>query len=231
MLELTGDLFVLAGRRRRPVPRTAIRVLLGIEHGRQRQVDGLPLRERRIAIERRADKRVAELDAAFEGAHQARQLRGIERIRLDAQRRNRPQDGRKAARVVGRDEQEQLLRLRRQAVCAVEIDTLDLRARRKRVGQRRASGQLLGTQEAGKLDQRERVPACTLDQPVSYIGRERREQALGEQRRGRLSVEGSKGQLPEAVPFEAPHLTVASREQHHDALRVEPPSRERERRG
>ena len=115
MLQLAGDLVVLAERRRRPVPRAPIRVLLGVEHGRQRPVDGLTLRERGIAVEGRTDERMAKLDAAAKCAHESCDLRRLECLRFDAERRGRPGDRREAAGVVGRDEQQQSLRRRRQA--------------------------------------------------------------------------------------------------------------------
>jgi hypothetical protein len=211
------------------MPSPAISVLLAVEHVCQRLVDGLPLGERGIAVERRADEWVAHFDAAVEGAHQARQLCCIECVRLDAQRAGRLEDCRQAAGVLRRDQQEQPLRRRRQATRALEIDALDLRAPGERSRQRRATGKLVLAQKARELDQRQRTPRGALDEAVAHLGRKCRLHSLGEQLRRRLGPEALEPELRQAASLEAPRLTVARREEHHDALRLEPPRRKCER--
>src|SRR5688500_9236515 len=106
---------------------------------------------------------MAEVDLGVRGPDQARSLGGIESVGLDAQGGGGVEHGGKAAGVVSRDEQEQELRRRRQPPRAVEVDLLDLRAVRERIRQRHVSGELLRAQEAGKLEQRERIPTGALD--------------------------------------------------------------------
>ena len=71
------------------MPCAAIGILLAVEDVGERAVGGLALREGRIAVQRRADERMAKLDTAVEGAHQTRRLGCVERVLLDAQRRRR----------------------------------------------------------------------------------------------------------------------------------------------
>jgi hypothetical protein len=171
------------------VPGAAIRILLSVEDLRERAVDGLPLRERGIAIERRAHERMAELDSAAEGAHQPCRLCGIESVPLGAQCRGGIEERRQVAGVVGSDQQEQCLRRRRKPARALEIDPLDLRAPRQRLRERRAAAELLRGQDAHELGERQRVPTSALDEPLGDLGREDRRHARGEQCCGRLGAE------------------------------------------
>ena len=221
LLELVGHLVVLAERGRRAVPRAAIRVLLAVEHVRERPVDGLPLRERGIAVQRRADERMAQRRRCPSKARtRPASLGRIERVRLDAERRGRLEDRRQAAGVVGRDEQEQTLRRRRQAARALQIDALDLGALRERIRQRRATGKLVLAQEARELDQRERNPAGALDQAVAHLGRQRRRHVLGEQRPGRLGAEAREPELRQPA---CPRSAASHRRAPRRASRRPPP--------
>ena len=64
-----------------------------------------------------------------------------------------------------------------------------------------------------------------------HLGRHRRRHVLGEQRPGRVGAETGEAQLRHPRRLEAPQLTVARREEQHDALRLKPPRRERQRIG
>src|SRR4030095_10460373 len=57
LLDFVAHPAVFAERGSRAMPSPAISVLLAVEHVCQRLVDGLPLGERGIAVERRADER------------------------------------------------------------------------------------------------------------------------------------------------------------------------------
>ena len=173
LLELARHLFVVADRARGPVPGAAIRVLLAVQDLRQRAVDRLALGERGIRVERRADQRMTELDGTVERAHEAGLLRRIECGRLELQRRGRAEHRGEPAGVVRRHDQQQALRRRRQAAHAIEVDALDLGALRERIREGRATGELVLAQEPRQLDQRERIPARALDQPVPHRRRER----------------------------------------------------------
>ena len=173
------------------MPCAAIGVLVAAEDVGERAMSAWRCAKRRVAVQRRADQRMAKLDVAVEGAHEARRLGWLERIGLDAERGGRVEQGRQTAGVVGRDEQQQHLRRRRQRASTLEIDALDLRALRKRLGQRRATGELLVAEQARELDQRERIPTGVLHEPILHLGRERSGGALGQQCSGRVGVAGS----------------------------------------
>ena len=86
-------------------------------------------------------------------------LRRLECLRLDAERRGRLEDRRQAAGVVGRDEQQQSLRRRRQAARALQIDALDLRALGSGSGNAARPASCSALRRPDELDQRERIPA------------------------------------------------------------------------
>ena len=176
VLELAGHLVVVAERGRRPVPRAAIRVLLAVEHVRKRPVDGLPLRERGIAVERRADERMAELDAPSNA--RTRPADSAARVRSGSMPTSRPP--RRPSRGC------RCRRPRRAGAAAAPAPAagarardrpLDLRALGQRIRQRRATGELLRAQKVRELDQREWIPAGAFDQPVAHLGRKRRRTA------------------------------------------------------
>ena len=231
LLELVGHVVVLPGRRCRPVPCAAIGVLVAAEDVGERPMSALALREARVAVERRADERMAKLDVAVEGAHEARRLGWLERIGLDAERGGRVEQGRQTAGVVGRDEQQQHLRRRRQRASTLEIDALDLRALRKRLGQRRAAGELLVAEQARELDQGERIPTGVLHESILHLRRERSGGALGQQCPGRVGVQAREAQLRQPRRLEAPQLAVARGEEQHDPFRLQAPRGERQRIG
>src|SRR6266545_8079937 len=158
-----------------------------------------------------------------------RVLGRVKRLRPDSQLRRRAQHGRKLARVVGRGDQEQRLRLLRQPTHAREEGTLDAGADRQGREQRLAAAKLCLAQRKWKLEQGERVPARSLDEPLPSFSRKRDVSMAIEQRSRRHRIKPAELELGEPGRLEPTNLSFAGGEEHHDPLRLQPPGNEGER--
>ena len=105
--ELGRDFLVCAGRRRRPVPRTAVGLPLAGETGGERLVRAPPERRRRRLVDRGADQRMTKADGAVCHLDEPEQLR----LLLGSDRKPQPLGGgadrRDLAGIVGRRDEQQ----------------------------------------------------------------------------------------------------------------------------
>ena len=114
-LELRGDGLVDPARRGGKVPCAAVRILLDIQRGRQREMGGPALREGRGAMDRRPHERVAEAQAAGVDRDQRRGLGRRQLAGFQAELTRGGEDGAEIRRVRACGDDEQLLRGVRQA--------------------------------------------------------------------------------------------------------------------
>jgi hypothetical protein len=128
--ELVGDLGVGLHGRGRPVPGATVGMLLALQRGRERPVDGLPLVDRGRAVHRRAHQRMVEPDAALGDAHQPSRLRRLERQRAGPKRPPCAEDDRRIAGLLGRHRKQQRLGRVRQATDPFQEHLLDAGADR-----------------------------------------------------------------------------------------------------
>jgi len=212
------------------MPGATVGMLLALERGGERLVDGLPLAERRPPVHRRAHQRMVEPDASLGEAHQPSRLRRPERRRAGPERPRRAEDDRRIAGLLGRRQQQRLGR-HRQAADTSEEYPLDAGAHRQRVGKRRASGELVGGQRRRQLEQREWVALGGLDQAVTHVRPQPGRGSFGQQRAGGVSVQAREAKLLDAGGGERVDVVVAGGKQQHHPLGLEPPGGEGERVG
>ena len=214
--------------RRGAVPGAAVRLGFAVQDARQRAVGCLPPGEWRCLVDRGADEWVAKLELGAARVRQARLLGAIERLRSDSELRCGTQDRRELTAVVGRGDEQERLRVRRQPLDPRQERALDPGADGDGGEHRLGARQLRLAQGRGELEQRQRIAARLDDEPVAYLGRERDARVAIDQGPGRLLSEPAQAELREPGRLEAPKLTLPGGEQDHDALGLEPPGDEDE---
>ena len=214
-----------------PVPRPAVRLVRGSEGVGEGLMCGPALARGRRLSDRRPDERVAELERRPPHRHQARDLRGVESLRIDPVGDGRPEHRGQQAAGVGRDERRACVGVSvGSRAYPVQEQALDVRREGQGVRQRLAAGQLIlarvrqgAPSGPGRCRRHARqglsrraaaMPADRLlDQPV---------------RRGRgrsPEARGSAGREPRTASA-SPSLAA---KQDHDALRAQTPGHEQQR--
>src|SRR5262249_57251887 len=122
-LEVARNLLVRAFRRCGAVPGTAFGAS-GVLRLREHAVDALALGKRRTLVDRRPHEWMAELEPAVDHDHETFALGGLQRLALHAVRRRGPKDRSELTAVLCRRDDEQSLRLVRQAPHPRQIRTL-----------------------------------------------------------------------------------------------------------
>ncbi len=228
-LELARDLLVRAPGRKRPVPGPPVRLCLAtLQRLRQRAVHRPALGGSRAVIDRRADQRVAEPDRRALDAQQVPKVRRPEQPRVEPEPDGRAADRADLARPVGGRGQHQRLHLGRAPSDAPEERALELPGQGQRLAERRQPPGLPVGARAGKLEQRQRVPAAGAQDPLADGGIERAP-ALVEQRGGGARVQAREPKLRQARRADTPALAVPDRQHESDRLTVDAPREEGQR--
>ena len=95
-------------------------------------------------------------------------------------------------------------------------------------GQRLSPSELSLGQRRRQLEKRQRVPSRQLGETVAHQRGRITACSAGEQRRGGLRIQTAEHDRLDAGPVEAPHVSLARGEQHHDPLRVYAPRHEQQ---
>jgi hypothetical protein len=206
-------------------------MLVAAQRHAERPVGRLALGRGGGPVHGRPQQRVTKFHAAVRDLDDAGRLGGRERLGVRAQRLRRAEHHREIAALLGRRHQQQRSRPARQALDPPQERPPHRGADRQRVGKRRQAGQLAGAERRRQLEQGERVAARRVEQVLPHLRRQRRAGPLGQQRPGRLAVQGAEPQLRHARRGERARVVVAGGEQQEDALGLQPAGGEGQRLG
>ncbi len=226
-LQLGGDVLVEPGRRLCALPRPAIGIDVGVGRLRERLVDAPAVLRRRRPVDRGPHERMAESHLGAELDQSG--LGGRDRrARPDPQRAGRLPDEQRIADRLGRRDQEQQPRRRRQLRQSLLEALLDAAGQRGPAVQPEAAGQLGGRPPARQLQQRQRVAARLAHDPVADALVERTRHRGFQQRLRIAVVEPAHDELLETleVPLAG---RLAHREHQPDRLGAQPPRHEGQR--
>ena len=213
--QLRGNLLIGRCRRLRPVPSPAIWIDVRIRRLGERPVDLAPLLDSGCSIRRGPDERMAEDDPGTEH-QQALRFDGARRRFGDAEELGGTSDRCRIADRVGRRHEQETSRFVGKSRQASREALLDTRRERHVGGQPEAARELRRRQAARQLEQRERIPARLVDDPVKHALIQWRRQA-GLQQRPRVPVpQWLDAELREARERAA---ELARREHERDLLR------------
>lgn len=164
-LECHGHLLITGHGRHGLMPDPMVDVFVARERYREGDVDALALTERGSLVDGGAHERMAELDRGAVGADQRGLLGGTKRVAVEPELAERAQDNGQLPGPVDRDHKQRLLRTGGQPVDPPTKEIGQTRGERHRLGQRRASRQLVLAQRHGQLDQRQWVAARLGQEP------------------------------------------------------------------
>ena len=171
VFELRRDVLVDADGRRGEVPRPAVRITVGVDHGREGLVHAPPIRRPRPRVDRRTDEGMTEGETALE-REDALRHGDVRRLGRQAEKRGGPPQQRGVVRRRDRGDEQQRLRLRRHGADLTQEVLLHAPAHRQRPGQQGPVGELLTRQLVRQLDHREGIAPGLGDDPLDHLGAE-----------------------------------------------------------
>ena len=224
-LERGRDLLVGRDRRRGEMPRAAGAARRG-DVG-ERPVDDPAVERGGGVVGGRAQQRMAEVDPPVLEADQAGRLGGLERGGVEAEHAERAEDRVQPPALGRRGDEHGALRVLRQPLHAAPERRLDPGAGAQRRGERLATLELGVGQQGRDLQQRERVPARPVDEPVGDRQCQLRALGAGQQAAGILRLE--RADLQALQPRADRDLGAAVGAEQHDPLGAEPAAGEQQR--
>jgi hypothetical protein len=195
------------------VPGAPVRVGHVLEGARERLVRGTAVGERRTPVDRGPDQRVPELHSPPVDLDDAGLLGRAQRRRLDTEPRRGAEHEGEPTPVVGRNDQQQPLCLRRQPADPVEEGSFDAGGQRQGDRKGGGAGQLSGFEGTRQLDEGERVAPDRSHEPLPYVGVDS-SGAPHEQVSGLVGAEGRHVQRRQVGRGNAVRIGVANREHH-----------------
>ena len=180
-LQLARDVFVAARRRVRAVPGAAIGIDVRIGRLRQHPVRALAILRGCRLVDRRAHERMAKPHprADLEQTRLGRRRRGLG---SEPEPLCGPPQHRRVADGLGRRDQQQLLRLRREHLEAPAEALLDMTCQGSRGWMCESARRLIRCQPQRQLEQRERISARLGDDAVAHLLVQRHPDDRGQQR-------------------------------------------------
>jgi hypothetical protein len=210
------------------VPDPPVGVAATVKGLGQRAMGLAALARRRRLVDGRPDQRVAEVERCGPGPDpdQPGLLGRVEGASTHAEERRRRGHGRLTAGVLGRGDQQQGLRVAREAVHPLQERPLQLVGQRQLERQRLGPRQLRRRQGRRQLDQGQRVAAGLGGQPLAHTRVHRRRRPRRQQRRHGLLVQAPDLQLGQPGGVEPARVTAAGGEQHRHPFSLQPPGDE-----
>ena len=229
LVERSHDIDVMSNssRRQMPGPSIAVLVIAG-KRGGEGAVRIRGARPIRGAIDRRADKRVPELEPSAVDENEPRLLRRLEPPLADAEGLRCARHHADVLRVVGGGDEQEVTGLLRQPPNTLVKDRLELLGHRQRLGQRLLACQLRLRQHGRQLDQSQCVATCSSHEAFAYRSADP-DCSSGEQGAGRVRVEPRQRQRRNVGGLERAHVSLTGSEDQRDALGVQAPRNEPQR--
>nr|BFF16549.1 hypothetical protein GCM10025730_00700 [Promicromonospora thailandica] len=225
--ELVRDGVVELVRGLRQMPRAAVRVRVRLGRRAQRLMGRAAVRGARGAVDGGAHERMTEADARAD-LDEACSLGGRCRVEADPELVGRSTEHRRVADGLGRREGQELPGRGGHRPDDPEESALQLSREGAGVRPFEASRELCRGQDAGQLQEGERVAARLRDDPVAYVGVEPTGEGRVEQRPGVVRRQPFDRELREAAHL-VREVRLADREDHGDGIGTEASCDERER--
>ena len=229
IVERSHDIDVMSDGGRRQMPGAAIAVLvIAGKRGGEGAVRIAALARCSGAVDRRADKRMPELEPSAVDENEPRLLRRLEPPLADAEGLRCTRHHADVLRVVSSGDEQEATGLLRQPPNTLVKNRLELLGHRQRLGQRLLAGQLRLRQHRRQLDQSQRVATCSSHEAFAHREADP-DGSTGEQDAGRVRVKPRQRQRRNVGGLERAHVSFTGGEDERDALGVQAPRDEPQR--